>query len=163
MFVPFLYQWQLISTRREEGFDPESDAPRIMEAIPFWASEQVADHAPVDTDILLINRNAWEKTAGAVGVYVLATNPPRLVKANYQYSQARSADAARIRSVRRVVELCQEGDVFVETQGDMIDGYIIKLCQSSYKHAIRAGVLLDVSRGHVLRTIRRAFPETDGV
>ena len=32
----------------------ESDAPRIMEAIPFWASEQVADHAPVDTDILLI-------------------------------------------------------------------------------------------------------------
>ena len=143
-----LYQWQLMLDRGvKKALIFESDAPRIMEAIPFWASEQVADHAPVDTDILLIrSQRVGEKPPGPLVSTFLATNPRWSEKQTINIHKYKSAGAgAGLEAYVVSSNFAKKAQAYLSRHGaDMIDGYIIKLCQSSYKHAIYAGVLLSM-------------------
>ena len=136
-----LYQWQLMLDRGvKKALIFESDAPRIMEAIPFWASEQVADHAPVDTDILLIrSQRVGEKPPGPLVSTFLATNPhDSSEKQTINIHKYKSAGAgAGFEAYVVSSNFAKKAQAYLARHGaDMIDGYIIKLCQSSYKHAI---------------------------
>jgi len=136
-----LYQWQLMLDRGvKKALIFESDAPRIMEAIPFWASEQVADHAPVDTDILLIrSQRVGEKPPGPLVSTFLATNPhDSSEKQTINIHKYKSAGAgAGFEAYVVSSNFAKKAQAYLSRHGaDMIDGYIIKLCQSSYKHAI---------------------------
>ena len=136
-----LYQWQLMLDRGvKKALIFESDAPRIMEAIPFWASEQVADHAPVDTDILLIrSQRVGEKPPGPLVSTFLATNPhDSSEKQTINIHKYKSAGAgAGLEAYVVSSNFAKKAQAYLSRHGaDMIDGYIIKLCQSSYKHAI---------------------------
>ena len=136
-----LYQWQLMLDRGvKKALIFESDAPRIMEAIPFWASEQVADHAPVDTDILLIrSQRVGEKPPGPLVSTFLATNPhDSSEKQTINIHKYKSAGAgAGFEAYVVSSNFAKKAQAYLAKHGaDMIDGYIIKLCQSSYKHAI---------------------------
>ena len=137
-----LYQWQLMLDRGEKkALIFESDAPRIMEAIPFWASEQVADHAPVDTDILLIRaQHVGEKPPGPLVTSFLASNPADNASEHQTINihKYKSAGAgAGLEAYVVTSSFAKKAQAYMAKHGaDMIDGYIIKLCQSSYKHAI---------------------------
>ena len=136
-----LYQWQLMLDRGEKkALIFESDAPRIMEAIPFWASEQVAEHAPVDTDILLIRaQHVGEKPPGPLATTFIATNPnDSSEKQTINIHKYKSAGAgAGLEAYVVSSNFAKKAQAYLARHGaDMIDGYIIKLCQSSYKHAI---------------------------
>jgi hypothetical protein len=136
-----LYQWQLMLDRGEKkALIFESDAPRIMEAIPFWASEQVAEHAPVDTDILLIRApHVGEKPPGPLATSFIATNPhDSSEKQTINIHKYKSAGAgAGLEAYVVTSNFAKKAQEYLARHGaDMIDGYIIKLCQSSYKHAI---------------------------
>ena len=123
----------------------ESDAPRIMEAIPFWASEQVADHAPVDTDILLIrSQRVGEKPPGPLVSTLFGDEPARFEseKQTINIHKYKSAGAgAGFEAYVVSSNFAKKAQAYLAKHGaDMIDGYIIKLCQSSYKHAITSGL-----------------------
>ncbi|CAL6406165.1 unnamed protein product [Bathycoccus prasinos] len=113
-----LYQWQLMLDRGEKkALIFESDAPRIMEHV-------------------------GEKPPGPLATTFIATNPnDSSEKQTINIHKYKSAGAgAGLEAYVVSSNFAKKAHAYLARHGaDMIDGYIIKLCQSSYKHATMSG------------------------